>query len=62
MIVRLRSVQTWLVIARDASGREIPVGLVSATDARMAVYRGTIKATQLLGSGGEHKVIVRPAP
>jgi hypothetical protein len=54
-------VQTWVVTARDASGREIPVGLVVATDARTAFYRGTIKAARLLGADARCQVVVRPS-
>jgi hypothetical protein len=54
--------QTWVVTAREASGREIPIGLVAATDAKTAFYRGTIKAKRLLGSDVKRQVIVRPAP
>ena len=60
-VVRLRAMQTWIVTARDGSGRETPVGLVVATDARTAFYRGTIKATRLLGTDSRRQVIVSPA-
>jgi len=58
-VVRLPAMQTWIVTARDGSGREFPVGLVVATDEKTAFYRGTIKATQLLGTDTRRQVIVR---
>jgi len=61
-VVRLPPVPTWIVTARDAAGEEIPVGLVVATNAKTAFYRGVIKATELLGNNVESReVIVRPS-
>jgi hypothetical protein len=59
-VVRLPAMQTWIVTARDGSGRETPIGLVAATDAKTALYRGTIKAARLFGTDARRQVIVRP--
>lgn len=46
-VVRLAVMQTWLVCARGASGRERPIGLVTATSEQSALARARTKAGQM---------------